>query len=144
MALPIVFEKGRAEYLLECIEHGKPIQSLNGQWTLNDCLALAGACFFMAISHGPATRDGQRLDWTNISAEKREALWDGHFHDLHAAIQLYGNLTQKVKDNEYDNEYAPLFKAALQTTGSNTVKLFPIEGKKNLEKEGGDSPELTH
>jgi len=130
MALPIVFEKDTATYFLDCIEHGKSINPPNGQWSVNNCLALAGACYFMVISQGPTTKDGKKIDFDKLSDEKREALWDGHANDIHAAIQLYGNLTQKVKDAEYDAEYEPVFKAALQTTGPTSAKLVPIAGKK--------------
>ena len=48
--MPIVFSKARAEYLLDCLHHGNPIEGVR---TSYDFLALAGACHFAAMSHGP-------------------------------------------------------------------------------------------
>ena len=47
MPVGIFFSKARAEELVSCLEHGKPI---TGVQSVNDMYALAGACFFLVMS----------------------------------------------------------------------------------------------
>ena len=66
----IHFEKERAEYLLECLIDGKPIEPPDIGWTIDDMLALAGACFFAAMIQGPMEILGDEL--VKLSPEKEE------------------------------------------------------------------------
>jgi len=50
----VKFEKQRAQEILKCLQNGEPIKPAGPDgWSGNDALALAGACYFMAMSQGP-------------------------------------------------------------------------------------------
>jgi hypothetical protein len=53
MAIMVKFNEARAQYPLQCLAVGTPIRPGQDGWTGNDMLALAGACFFGAMSQGP-------------------------------------------------------------------------------------------
>ncbi len=53
MAIGTQFEKSKTEYFLDCLATGK---SIEGVRTVDDMLALAGACFFSVLSLAPAYR----------------------------------------------------------------------------------------
>src|SRR5262245_43897158 len=81
----------KAEHFLECLNNGKPIlrpQNPAG-WTVFDMLALAGACFFASLSHGPPHFEG--TDWTKAPGERREAIKQDYLAQFHGAIEFLGH-----------------------------------------------------
>jgi hypothetical protein len=75
VAIGIKFDKAKAGHFLDSITNGKPVlpQDPRG-WSGADLLALAGACHFAAMSHGPALY--QDTDFSKLPGERREAIED--------------------------------------------------------------------
>lgn len=120
MAIGINFRKERAEQFLDCIEKGKPIENVR---TVDDMLALAGACFFVAMSHGPIAKS--EIDWAKVPKEHREARDVQLFAEIHAAIEFYGQLTMLVKDDEYDAAFEPQVRAAMMSEKTDGEQITP-------------------
>lgn len=123
MAIAINFDKAKAERFLEGLIKGKAI---NGVQTVDDILALAGACFFMAMSQGPALH--QAVDWSKVgSVDHADQNEDTFIFDIHNAIEYYAQLTLLVADGEYDENFDPQHRAIVMVeNGKKTV--VPIEG----------------
>ena len=100
--IPIRFEKERAEYILSCLKNGSPIRPANPKgWSVNDILLLAGACLSLGVSHGPLLYGYSEADISAFPEERQEAL----LHDLHAAIEWFGALTQHVVCGSFDQNF---------------------------------------
>jgi len=127
MAIIVQFNKARAQYLLQCLAAGTPIQPANEGWTGNDMLALAGACFFGALSQGPASFWCRDIP-ENLHPEYQEAEEGVFFNDLHAAVEFYGHLTRLVKDGDYDYGHDPEVKALVTQEGDVQKSVQPISG----------------
>ena len=110
MPVPINFSKAKAEYLLDCLCHGKPIE---GVGTHNDFLALAGACLFAAMSHGPVRLSDR--EWSDIPLEHREAGSEQFLADLRSAVAFYAELTMRVKDGSFDESFESEVRAIVYT-----------------------------
>jgi hypothetical protein len=123
MAIAINFDKAKAERFLEGLTKGKPI---TGTQTVDDILALAGACFFMAMSQGPAIN--QAVDWSKLGpVDHSNQNEDTFIQDIHNAIEYYAQLTLLVADGEYDENFDPQHRAIVMVeNGKKTV--VPIEG----------------
>ena len=133
--IPITFNKARAEYLIDCVRHGKPIEPEGKEWSLFDMLATAGALHFAASSHGPLMHKG--VSWADLSRERQEAIEGQFFEDLWAAIEYCGKLTMMVADQKFDAQYEATVKATIEVDTSTTTvqprtKLVQIEGFKNV------------
>jgi hypothetical protein len=125
MAIAINFDKAKAERLLESLTNHKPIEAPHN---VDDILALAGACFFMAMSQAPALQqaiDGSKPppppDPDDDEAE------DTFFADLHAAIEYYGQLTMMVATGEYDEGFDPQH-IAIVTVEDGEKTVVPVAG----------------
>lgn len=129
MAIMVKFNKAHAQYLLQCLAAGTPIQPEHEGWTGNDMLALAGACFFGALSQGPASFWCRDIP-ENLQPEYREAEEASFFNDLHAAVEFYGHLTMLVQDGGYDEGYEPHINALVTQEGDVHKSVQPISGIK--------------
>ncbi len=127
MAIMVKFNKARAQYLLQCLASGTPIEPETEGWTGNDMLALAGACFFGAMSQGPASFWGWDIP-DNLHPEHQEAEEEVFINDLHAAVEFYGNLTRLVLDGEYDEGYDANVEVLVTQEGDIHKTLRPISG----------------
>jgi hypothetical protein len=128
----INFRRSRGEYVMDCLVNGKVIQPSDPSlgWTVDDCLCLAGACFFIAFSHGPMMHSG--ADLGDLSAERREAIESQFFRNFHAAIEFYSMLCQLVLDREYAEDFEDVVMAAVAETDG-TKSVTPLKGFKNLD-----------
>jgi hypothetical protein len=122
MPMPIFFSKARAEYLLDRLSTGKPIEGVR---TVNDFLALAGACYFAAMSHGPPRLGGR--EWSELPEERREAGEETHVADTLLAIEFYAQLTMMVKHGEYDTHWEGEA-SAIVFWNEDTKALHPLRG----------------
>lgn len=137
---PVNFRKARAEYFLDCLSNGKPItyDGEQGGWTVNEMAGLAGACFFVIMSHGPLLRgaaaemQGRTLESSN-TAEHAEADDELISSDLHAAIEWIGNLTMLVWDGKYDEAFEELVICGATQEGDTEKRIAPIEGFKRAQ-----------
>src|SRR5436305_684586 len=93
MPFPVHFDKAKAQSTLDSLVAGKPIRGVR---TANDMLAAAGACFFMAMTHGPARASD--TPWDQLPLERREAGSAQFLADLAAVIEVYRDLSQAVWD----------------------------------------------
>ena len=134
MAIMVRFNKARAQHLLQCLASGTPIQPESGGWTGNDMVALAGACFFGALSQGPASFWSHEIP-EHLHAEYREAEEEVFFNDLHAAVEFYGHLTQLVQDGSYDSGFDPEVKALVTQEGDIHKTVQPISGIRTPNQE---------
>jgi hypothetical protein len=105
MPVGINFSSERAELMLDALANGKPILPGNAGWSVNDMLALAGACHFAAMSHGPVMMDGRKFG--DMTGERREAASETFEADLSAAVQFYSQMTMNVKDGQYNDNFEP-------------------------------------
>jgi len=134
---PLNFNKKRAEYYLQCLGEGKPIEPEQTAWTVNEMVGLAGACFFGLLSHGPLLRkaaadmQGKKLE-PSEATEHQEADDELVFNDLRGAIEFVGYLTMLVNDQEYDDNYEKLVRCGVTQEGQVTRKVGPIEGYKSV------------
>ena len=131
MAMPIDFDKCRAEYILECLDTGKPVAPRELGWNRYTMLEVAGACFFGLLSQGPVSLGGEFVEPDDWHPEHKEASNAQLFRDIHAAIEFYGNLMMAVKDDQYDERNEPICKALVSDDGEKKL-LHPIEGFKNM------------
>ncbi len=136
--IPITFSKARAEYLIDCIRNGKPIEPEGKEWSLFDMVATAGALPFSASSHGPPLHGG--VSWENLSRERQEAIERQFLEDLWAAIEYCGQLTMMVTDRNFDTQFEGTVKATIEVDSNTTtvqpcVKVVPIEGFKKVRKD---------
>ncbi len=129
MAIAVKFEKARAEYYLRCLATGQPIKPPGEAWTGNDMLSLAGACFFGAMSQGPASFWLKDIP-EGLHPERQEAVEEHFDHDLHAAIGFYGHLTMLVADGQFDDPYASNVIALVSQVGDLQQAIVPIKGMK--------------
>jgi hypothetical protein len=125
MPVGFIFSKAKTERFLDCLANGKPFIPTQAQWTVDDMLALAGACYFGAMSHGPVRLSDR--EWSEIPREHREAAEDTSLKDLGAAVMFYGELTQKVRDCDYDEACEPECSGAVFTS-EDGMHLVPFKG----------------
>jgi hypothetical protein len=99
--ISVRFDKATAERFLDSLVNDRPIElPSRAGWTRDDVLALAGACFFAALSHGPPGYNIADLD--KLPKERREAIEEAFRNDLFAAVEVYSRLARLVMDREYD------------------------------------------
>ena len=110
MPVPIHLDRDKIRGYLDALAAGRPIEGVS---TYNDYLALAGACHFAAMTHGPV-RLGER-EWSELPPERREAGEEAFLDDLNGAVQFYSQVAMQVKDGEYDARFEPTADAILWT-----------------------------
>ena len=133
MAMPIVFKKRYAEYLISCIQNGEPFGPPSERWDLNGCLAVAGACLFMAFSHPPMKkkRHGE-IDPDNAPKDCMDAEGDQHVKELLSTIGIYSVLTQKVFDDLYDDHFESQVEGVIEADPDGRKITF-LTGHKDLK-----------
>jgi hypothetical protein len=122
MAIAINFDKAKAERLVDALTNKKPIETPRD---VDDILALAGACFYAAMSQAPALHKG--VDWSRVGHEAQDEDQDSFFADLHAAIEYYGQLMMLVAAGEYDDSFDPRHKAIVMMQDDRKT-VIPVEG----------------
>ncbi|MEI8374618.1 MAG: hypothetical protein WCJ35_17470 [Planctomycetota bacterium] len=122
------FQKERGEYLLDCIANGKAIEPPECGWTINAMLAVAGACHFAALSHGPIVAKAMGIDVSKLPTEYQEAHEETLFADLQAAIGFYSHLTMLVKEGTYHEQFEPSLPVVVRQTGEVHNEVVPIQG----------------
>lgn len=125
----VKFNKARAQHLLQCLASGSSIAPEQEGWSGQDMLALAGACFFGAMSQGPASFWSRDIP-KNLHPEYREAEEASFFNDLHAAVEFNAKLMMLVQDGAYDDGYEPHVKALVTQAGGVRKSMQPISGIK--------------
>ena len=130
MPYPINFNKAQAERFLAALRNGTAIDAPPEGWSINDMMALGGACFFAAMSHGPILDKVRGIDTSKLPHEHREAREDTLMQDLHDAIEFYGQLTSLVADSRFDPEYEPNVVALVFTDADGKKQLIPHKGFK--------------
>jgi hypothetical protein len=128
------FNKARAEQLLNCLRTGAPIAPRGQGWAGNDMLALAGACFYAAMSQGPASFWLRDIP-DNLHAEHTEAEVSQFLNDLRAAIEFYSELTRLVHDDEYDEKCDPDVIAKATQEGEVRRSVTPLRGFKQKPRQ---------
>jgi hypothetical protein len=66
-------------------------------------------------------------DLSTMSAERREAMDETFLGDLTSAVEFYSHITMKVRDDEYDRDFEPEFKAIVHVTETGP-EVTPISG----------------
>ncbi len=132
--LPINFNKDTALRFLDCLINGKRIEPGGAQpdWSVDDMLQLAGACFFALALNGPEW--AQTTWWGTESGQHTEhvdAEIEAMMHDLHAAIHFTAQLTQLADWGTYDREYEPRVRCGIKAIDTNVeASVVPVEGFK--------------
>ena len=122
---------------MRCLAEGKTIKPEQANWTVNEMVGLAGACFFCLLSHGPLLRkvaadmQGKKLE-PSETTEHQEADDELVFNDLHSAIEFVSHLTMLVRDQEYDNNFEELVQCCVTQEGQVTKRIVPIGGYKSV------------
>ncbi len=129
MAIAINFDKAKAQHYIECLRTGKPIA---GAQSPDDHLALAGACFFMAMSEGSQLQ--QAVDWSKLAPRFQQDTDENFIPDIHNAIEYYAQLTLLVVGEEYDDTFDPTHHAiVVMDKGKKTV--IPLDGMRDDSEE---------
>jgi hypothetical protein len=108
MAIAISFSKAKAQEFLDCLITSKAI---TGPWTAEIMLALAGACYFAVMSHGPVRLSERELE--ALPSERREAVETTFLTDLTAAVEFYAQMCMRVRDGLYDRLFQPQLRGVL-------------------------------
>ena len=120
----IHFEKDRTVDLIDRLANGKDILAMNRRWTVHNMLGLAGACFFVASTHGPIMLPGK--DYNNLHPEKKELASENWLGSLHAAIEFYGHLSRLVCNGEFDQQsFAVIGLPSEALFGVGTINIVP-------------------
>ena len=122
MAIAINFDKAKAERLVDALTNKKPLDTPRD---VDDVLALAGACFYAAMSQAPALH--KAVDWSRVGHHEQDEDQDTFFADLHAAIEYYGQLMMLVAAGEYDDSFDPRHKAIVMMQDDRKT-VIPVEG----------------
>jgi hypothetical protein len=132
VAIGIFFDKAKAQHFLDALKHGKPIAPQDPLgWTNADILALAGACHFAAMSHGPALY--KNTDFSKVPGERREAIEETLMSDLLGAIEWHSHATMLVCDGEYDKAFEP-HHSAIIIRKDEERRIVPVKGFKQEAK----------
>lgn len=129
MAIPVQFNKARSANVLECLKSGLPITPEESNWTGNDLLAVAGACLFAAMSHGPGSWANREIPET-MHPEYAEALSYSFQNGLHGAIEFYCQLASLVADDKFDQHYEDKVLALADMGGDIKWKASVVTGEK--------------
>jgi hypothetical protein len=131
MAESINFRKERARYFLDRLASGRPIE---GPWTFDDMMMLAGVLLFCARSHGSLPHRLRGLPEA-LAQLPEECLisTDAQFlEDSTLAVEFYAHLAQLVQDGEYDRAFEPQF-AAFVYMEDGERKIRPVTGAKGAD-----------
>ncbi len=130
----VKFNKTRAEQILHCLNTGTPITPSGDGWTGNDMLAVAGACFYAAMSQGPASFWLRDIS-ANLHTEHREAEELQFMNDLRAAVEFYAELTRLVRDEAYDDKCEVNVVAMATQEGEVSRSFTPVKGFKQTPRQ---------
>jgi hypothetical protein len=138
--IAVHFSKAFAEKVNDAVNQGKPIPlPEGGQWTQNDMLTLAGLLYAAVYSGGPHKQQIEGVtasDVKKMHSERREAIEDTWFQDIHDGIEFVSMLAFKVFDGEYDDDCEPELKAIIATNAKGQKKVQLVEGFKKSEGAG--------
>lgn len=126
MAVPIQFQKQKSRAFFDALSNGKALQAPGREWTMDDVLALAGACFCYATGQGPAGAD----EGADQSEEAEERLWNVFYDEMHAAIEWYADRTMDLVVGEYDAHFEPAHRASVEIEDE-MLRVKPISGFKD-------------
>jgi len=100
MAIAIRFNPTKADHLLQALSAGK---TLDAPRNIDEVLALAGACFFHAMSRAPELHKG--VDWERLGKKPKEQSEEAFLADVQAAIEYYAHLMMLVAVGEYEQNF---------------------------------------
>ena len=124
MPQAIRINKAYAEYVIECIRTGKPIEPPTAdRWTQLDQISVACALCFAAWSHRPA------IPQPDLDSDQQTEADQDHIKDVVAAIDFVSVVHSHVADDKYDEYYEPEMEAVVYADG----KLAPGRGWKIAE-----------
>ena len=135
MAIPISFDRDKAAEMLSALADGGSIKH-EGPWTFHDVLALAGASYFCAMSHGPQVSGRPQV---SEHEEHREAVEKAFFAELFGAIEFVGQLTMRVHHGEFDDDFEAHVEAVLLRDGDGSERRFVVYPIKGFRMTDGDS-----
>lgn len=108
----IHFGRERATELVSALVEGRDIPAPPHGWNTLELINAAGACFFVALTHGP-----KRLTESGGYEPDTDATDQDWFDDLHAAIEFVSELAMKVTDGEYDSQWGSTVSAIVNGRG---------------------------
>jgi hypothetical protein len=133
MPIPVLFDKSKTERFLDCLASGEPIRPPGGSgWTAHDVLALAGACRFVASTHGPSLYLSPTLlpppggDHPEQAAPAEESFGA----DLDATIAWYSHASRMVQEGDYDQRFEPRHQALVSAPEVVKRRVRIVSGKK--------------
>ena len=126
MAVPIHFQKSKSKAFFDALSNGKAIQMPGKEWSLDDALALAGACFCLATGQGPPGAD----EGAQASEADEEKTWNIFYDEMHAAVEWYADRTMDVVVGEYDEHFEPQHQAMIEIS-DDTLRIKPVVGFKD-------------
>jgi len=78
------------------------------------------------MSHGPHALSGAEIE--SLPKEYQEAHEETFMEDLHHAIELYGQMTGLVVDQEYDKQFQEQVLAVLLSGQGNKTRVIIVKG----------------
>ena len=138
MAETINFNRDKARQLVDCLAKGRPIEGVVNH---DDMLMLAGACLFVARSHGPLPDRLQRqgagaLALQGLPAEFLVSTDEQFLEDSNSAVEFYAQLAQMMMEGEYDEQFEPKVRAFVYTEAGGK-KVLPVGGFRGHDSMGG-------
>ena len=112
MPIEISFDKAKAQAYVDCLLNGKPIESREGGWTVDEILALAGACQVAAGSSAGGNAQGPEPQ------------------EVEAAIEWCVNVTRFVVEGRYDESFDPIHRAQILIDPDGRKKFRGVSGFK--------------
>lgn len=117
-------------HFLRCLADGVSIDHQGG-WTRDQMLSLAGACFFGALSQGPAKYLHDQDVLKQLDPEHHEAVGDQLHTDLLLAIEFGMFMADLVRNDGYDEDHEPELEVILSERDGKKV-MQPVRGFRAL------------
>ena len=127
MAIGISFDKQKAEYLVECLSNGAPIEGIE---STEDMLALIGACGCVIAGRLPNAPPG--TNYRKLPSDRRRQVRADFADDVQAAIRWYTEVTRMVVDGRYDSRFESQHYAVAERSagGEHSWKVVVTRGSK--------------
>ncbi len=112
MSVDVKFRKKKAALLNASLVQRRPIKGIR---TIDDLLALAGACFLRIMLRRPGMQ--RNVDWSQVPLERQEAAVQKMTKEISAAIEYCGHLISHIDMGEYDRSFEPHFRFRMSVHG---------------------------
>ncbi len=128
MAIGITFDKEKAEYFVDRLNRGAAIEHVE---TMEDMLALIGACRYVVSVRAPTVHPGTRR--RELPIDRRRAVRESLASDISAAVEWFTEATRMVIEGEYDARFEARHYAVAESVedGEHHWKVVVTQGQRD-------------